>query len=112
MKSFDITMLAELQIKFSEPLLAKAYFIDGEWRETFWDIDNMHQLAKNIANAVQDYPAYYDKGYESFVKSPEGFGVYVRQTDGSYKATWKDFGDIIVTTVSELNAEESRESDA
>lgn len=86
MKKFKGELTAEVQIIFAEPEKAKAEFIDGDWRNVFWDIDSMEELTKNIAFAVHSAPErwIYDEeiGQGNYEKNPEGFGDYIKTEQG------------------------------
>lgn len=98
---FSAEIKADVEVIFADPDKAKATFIDGDWREAFWDIDGMEDLARDLAFAVHSQPERwtYDeeqkKGY--WQKSPEGFGEYIKDiTSNSWIMDNEETGKITV----------------
>lgn len=85
MKKFKGEISTEVEVTFESPEKASATFIHSEWKDCFWEIDDLKDLASNIANALYHTPSSF-KLNEKLDKhcyhcSPEGFGDWV-QIDG------------------------------
>ena len=104
MSKYNVSMEAEINVSFSNPEKAKSFFVDGQWHEHFWKITDLEDLAKNIAQAFHQTPEFFDKNVGAIARSPEGFGRFVKQQGGKYLAKWDEFGEILVTYESELEA--------
>lgn len=85
MMKFKGDLQAEIEVFFAEPEKAKAEFIDGDWSDYFQNIDDMEDLATKLSYAVHIQPErhVYDEktGKGHWEKSPEGFGVYIKDGD-------------------------------
>lgn len=78
---FDGEVSHVTSITFSDPEKAKAEFIDGDWSDYFWEIDDMEDLATNIIQAVHNEQEISEiDSQDKYVmkRSPEGFGVYLK----------------------------------
>lgn len=83
-----ITLTTEIDIQFSDEEKAKAYFIDGDWKEYFFTYSDMRDLCEHIA-----YSFHMQGGWrEAYV---EGFGTFIRE-DEIWKVTNEDFGTIFI----------------
>lgn len=81
-RSVDFEM--QIHVSFGDEEAAKAYFIDGDWRNSFWDICDLDELAEILAYHFHMQPEYWDSERVAICRSPEGFGLYVQQADGRY----------------------------
>ncbi len=101
-KGFSVAMYAEVSVLFSDAQKAKAYFIDGNWKNIFWELSDMEELASNIAHSVFDTPGFYDRSKDVVVRNVEGYGAYVREAKNTFVAKWEGFGIITVIITDEL----------
>lgn len=103
------TLQSEIDIVFDNPKKAKEYFIDGEWKESFFKFDELKEVAEHLAYAFYVTPEQYNfdkKRYEKFI---EGFGncsSCVDEESHSYTYTFLDdaidYGTIKISIASEL----------
>lgn len=102
-----VELKAEIDVVFSEPEKAVAVFIDGDWKDAFWPIDDIEDLATNIARAFhheRDQFKYDDKINKGWnIRYPEGFGTFVQQGDDTYVMEDESTGKIIVSYEMELD---------
>jgi hypothetical protein len=84
MSEFRTSFEMEIDVSFADPEKAKAYFIDGEWKDSFWEIDDMEELAKYIAHSFHVEGDRYDAERKAIVRSAEGFGDYILGDSGLY----------------------------
>lgn len=86
-KKFKAEITNEARVVFREPEKAKAFFVDGDWKHAFWEIESLEDLACNIAKAVADSPEDLaeSENKKTFrtVRKTEGFGKFFR-TRGQY----------------------------
>lgn len=78
MSSFNVDFEMQLQVTLHNPDAAKDYFIDGDWKESFYTLDDIEDLVRLLANAFQCEADCYSPEHRGFVRNVEGFGVYVR----------------------------------
>jgi len=109
MKRFEVAMEAEISVSFSDPDKAKSYFIDGIWSSYFYDLVDMEDLAKSLSQAFHNSDEHYDKDRNAIIRSPEGFGIYIKKENGYYVANWEEFGEITVRYELELEATDAYE---
>jgi hypothetical protein len=77
MKTYEADFEMQIQVEIENPEAVTAYFIDGNWREVFWDIDDLEDFVSSFAHAFQATPEYLRDGL--FLKEVEGFGIYSRK---------------------------------
>lgn len=77
MKVFDADFEMQIKVEIENPDAITAYFIKGDWKEYFWDIDDLEEFVSSFAHAFQATPEYLRDGL--FLKDIEGFGVYSRE---------------------------------
>ena len=75
----------EIDVVFENEDNAKAFFIDGDWKNLFWSISDLRDLAMSIASAFHYAESRWDKNIKKHIKSIKGYGLFIRQQDGSYK---------------------------
>jgi|GEM_PF-3209885 len=73
----------EIDVTFSDPKKAEEFFIHGDWKDSFWTIDDLEELTESLAMAFHVQPEDYSEEYGGFVRSVEGFGIFVLDKDNS-----------------------------
>ncbi|WP_321532296.1 hypothetical protein [uncultured Desulfuromonas sp.] len=73
----------EIDVTFSDPKKAEEFFIHGDWKDSFWTIDDLEELTESLAMAFHVQPEDYSKEHCGFVRSVEGFGIFVLDKDNS-----------------------------
>ena len=101
-----VELKAEIDVSFSDPEKAKAVFIDGDWKDYFWVIDDLENLATDLANAFHNEPQHWKYDHEKqkgwYQKSPEGFGTFIQQDNGSFVMEDETTGKITISYEMEL----------
>ena len=110
MTRYNVTLEAEVSVSLSDPEKAKAYFIDGTWKDYFWKINDIDELHKTIAHAFYIESSQYDKELNVMVRSVEGFGTFVRQDDRSHVAEFEDYGKLTIHECYDLEPVDINES--
>lgn len=82
-KKFCASFEMELDITFSDPKKAEEFFIHGDWKDSFWTVDDLEELTESLAMAFHVQPEDYSKEHGGFVRSVEGFGIFVLDKDNS-----------------------------
>lgn len=112
---FKNTIQCEIEIDFKDKAKAKAFFIDGDWSETFYEISDLDELASILGFAFHNAEERLRQG---LVKSIEGFGDYIYSYE---KKEWRlndrqlsegeelPCGDIVIKYTSELQCIETEE---
>lgn len=109
-KRFDCELSCNYIISFLEPERAQAYYIDGDWKENFYEVDDLEDLAEHISLGLFNEPdnlferdpkdpSKFRRGFSRFV---EGFGRFVRDGSPNKYELDEEFsqygGGIVVTT--------------
>ncbi|MDP2566481.1 hypothetical protein [Pseudoalteromonas marina] len=112
---FKNTIQCEIEIDFKDKAKAKAFFIDGDWSDVFYEIDDLEELAGILASLFNNAPERLGKG---LYRSIEGFGDYIYSYE---KKEWNlsdrqlpegeelPCGDIVIKYASELQCIETEE---
>lgn len=85
-----VTLETEVVVGYSNPEKAHQYFIEGDWKNTFFDLDDLEDLTEFLALAVFQHPEGFRlvqfgvKGNEyRFVKEMEGFATFIKDENGA-----------------------------
>lgn len=70
----DFEMQYRVEIENSEAV--KAYFIDGDWKESFWELDDIEDFCRSLTTAFDRHPEYFDKELGGSSRFVEGFGLF------------------------------------
>lgn len=99
----------EIDVEFVDQGKAEAFFIDGTWRETFFDFADLEEAGEHLALQFHKAAEFIDSGAVN--RSVEGFGQYVyNKKEGHWRLTEKyvedggalPCGDIIIRYETEL----------
>ena len=71
----------QIDVEFVEPEKAKAFFIDGDWKESFWSFDDLDEVAESISRLFFYEVEHWNREQKAFVRFLEGYGYFVRQGD-------------------------------
>ncbi len=109
MKTLRITFEMEIDVQFEDPEAAKAYFVDGDWKKDFYELNDLEALAVAVASGFHHETDRWDTDLKCWCRFVEGFGKFVmikdtpcafRLTDGYAK---EGGGHILVRYESELD---------
>jgi len=100
-KNFDVILQVELSVKFTEPSKAKQFFLDGDWKRSFYDFSGLNDLADHIAWGFHQAPQSY--GGKVIFRSIEGFPDFKRDDDMVYISEDPLYGAIIISIKSQLD---------
>lgn len=107
---FTATLEQEIKVVFTEPEKAKAFFIDGDWRESFFEFSHLEQLAEflmlNTSDKLRVMDHWREDGELHFGANIEGFPYFYKTADQQGLATKENpiIGQIIITGDSEVAA--------
>jgi hypothetical protein len=80
------TLEQEMKVEFTEPEKAKAFFIDGDWKNSFYTFKNLEDLAESLMLNTKDKLLFREHWHEDKeIKSGakvEGFPVFYSQVGG------------------------------
>jgi len=79
----------EIDVEFSEPEKAKAFFIDGDWKNYFFTFSDLQDFTAALAFSFHAESDRWDKARKTWTRSPEGYGTFA-QTDSD---TWVNIDD-------------------
>lgn len=77
MSKFRTSFEMEIDVTFHDPDKAKAYFIDGDWKESFWTLECLGEVAKKLAHHFHGEPLYFDPKEKRVARMVEGFGRFI-----------------------------------
>ena len=92
MKTLRCTFEMEIDVQFENPEASEAYFIRGDWKETFYDLDDLEQVAEHLADGFHHESDSWDTEAKAHYRMVEGFGYFYDQKDGTYKTDEKTAG--------------------
>lgn len=93
MKKFKATLEQEVTVTFTNPEGVISEFIDSNWRETFYTLDDLEEVVDHLTYAFVRTPDNWVGKTGKFVKFIEGFGEF--ESDGnSYVCRFVHAGDI------------------
>ena len=95
MKKFNIDLVAECEVSFSDEDLVQAFFIESQWRESFYDFEDLGELAGFIGESLIDGDKIID-----------GFTDFSFNNEGELVSKYKDYGSIIVKVISAISVDE------
>ncbi|NOQ50309.1 MAG: hypothetical protein GQ557_01420 [Mycoplasmataceae bacterium] len=110
MEKYRTDFEMQIIVEFQDVEKAKKHFINSEWGNCFWKLDDLSDVAEMLSNSFyysNDVHNYDGKTKKStWIKFMEGFGSFERQDNyDSYKFTDKnnDCGDITIRYDMELD---------
>ena len=105
---FRTELKCEIDIEFIDPEKTKAYFIDGDWSNCFHSLLDLQELSEHLSFDFHHEGDSYNATHCAMVRSPEGFGTYVKQKDRSYQLTQEiaeEIGQIIIRYEQDLDVD-------
>lgn len=102
MSKYDVEFKENYIVTLSDPDAIKAYFVDGDWRKVFWELDDLEEVITALANSFQVADRHWGEG-GTRVRQLEGFGVYTKSREGRAfhldAETAKEIGSAITITI-------------
>ncbi|WP_348826496.1 hypothetical protein [Halomonas sp. RT37] len=107
--SFNIDFEMKVRVEFSDEPKSKAFFIDGDWKESFYDLVDLEDLASSIASGFVHETPTFQPEHRTFGFFLEGYGLFLRTsyTPETYVLTGQfadDCGGIAIKLIDELEA--------
>ncbi len=106
MRKFDCILQTEVSVDFSNPERVMKEITKSNWRDTFFDIDDIGGVAEHLSYAFLDSEEHWDSTKKAHFRFLEGFGYFHCQPDGSYQnevdAVIRCIGVITIRTDDEL----------
>lgn len=101
---YKTTLESEVVVEYSDPELAEEFFIRGDWRNVFFQFDDLTELTEFISLAVFNEREHFfvenrdtDEEFCGWVKDIEGFAPFMQQAqDEHYTSENPEYGKIIV----------------
>lgn len=82
MQKFDVELEMKIKVELENPEAIQAYFIDGDWGDCFYPLEDLEEFIHYLVNSFQMEPDSYSEEHKAFIRAPEGFGVYIRTSGG------------------------------
>jgi len=113
MKKFRNEFILEIDVAFEDEEKAHAFFIDSDWKESFWDLGDLEGVSEHLSYAFHQYSEEWDTDEKAWGKNLEGFGYFIyRNSDGlwvSKSENDEEFGSIKIRYENELECESTME---
>ncbi|MDC8803897.1 hypothetical protein PRZ61_10665 [Halomonas pacifica] len=85
-KKFDVDFEKTMKVELENPGAVEAYFISGDWKESFWTLDDLEDFVRSLSHAFECHPEHYDRERGGLSRDVEGFGTYHRAAgDSEYR---------------------------
>ena len=95
MTKFRTEFDMQIDVQFVDPEKSKAFFIDGDWKNSFWEFEELNEVAADIAHSFNLEDSQWNPRFKKICKFIEGYGTFVKE------------GDVYITT--NLGTEEAGE---
>lgn len=80
---FKADLTTEVNIEFPDPKRIEAYYIDGDWKETFYTYTDLEDMVEDLSLTLFLAGTYVQEinGEYKAVKDVEGFPYFVKTED-------------------------------
>lgn len=85
MDKYNVEFNMEINVSFEDEDEAENYFCFGDWKNTFWDLDDVEDLARSIAENFHGTPDSWNRKLSVFTRFVEGFGEFVQIESGKWQ---------------------------
>ena len=92
-----IEISTEIDIQFSDESKAEAFFIEGDWKETFFTFNDLEDVSRHIAYGFQQAVG----GWMVSNVDIEGFGRFEHK-DKLWTSEYEEFGAIYIRIETEM----------
>ena len=82
MSKFRTDFEMSIDVEFLNPEKAKAFFIDGDWKKSFYTFNDLADLARGLSCEFHDEPKEWENNHYS--KDIEGFGLFIEKNEKWY----------------------------
>lgn len=84
----------EIDVQFDNPEIAEERFCRVEWKTLFYALEDLEEVAETLATEFHQESDKWDWDENKVFRDIEGFGRFIRQEDGTYKADEASVADI------------------
>lgn len=77
-ENYLATIQIQWEVSFYDPEKAKEFFIESDWKDYFFEFENLDKAAEHLALAFHLYPEQWSKSRNVSYRSPEGFGDFYK----------------------------------
>lgn len=97
-KRFNVELKVEFEISFSDIVKAEEFFIDGDWRDTFYDYDDLEDLVDSLGlDFYTSRTTVSTDGNYKKIRFVEGYGDFIYDPSiGEWECSDDDFGVISI----------------
>lgn len=89
MQKFKTTIEKEVQVTFQDPGKARAFFIESNWRETFYSLDTMEEVTDCLIGSFINTDFWWSAQHKNFIKEVEGFPTFIRDNEAHSPCAWR-----------------------
>ncbi len=103
--TFEVDLKATVKVQFSDEAKVKEFFIEGDWKECFFEFSDLTEIAEHLAFVVQKFGSFNIEGFGDFVREsnyyvshqPNEYGsIYIELSEGlEVDYTTETTGDIV-----------------
>jgi len=102
MKSFNCTLETTMVIEFSDEAKIIAFFVNGTWRESFYHLQDLEDIARHLSFAFHQTSDDWDSDKKCWYKFVEGFGEFYNDGEVWRNGT-EEYGEITVRNIEDLD---------
>lgn len=103
--NYCVEMQMNIEISFEDKEKSEEYFIHGDWKNYFYEYDNLEEIAGHIAYAFNVCPTHWSKERKTDFKFIEGFGEFFREDNTKWINFSDETGNIMVEIIQDLEVE-------
>ena len=99
-KAFEVNFCQCTVVQFDDGDMAEEYFIDSDWRNTFFSVDCLEDVCEIIAHGFNIASKNYDSESNKMSCFIEGFGKFVKIDNMNWElceSARVDCGNILIT---------------
>jgi hypothetical protein len=109
-KKYEVDLAAQYIVTIPDEQKVIDYYINGDWKDTFWELDDIEDLIKSIMYSFVREDTTHQKNKDDkyyACKSIEGFPEFIRDKENrdKYISHHEECGTIIVELESELEVD-------
>lgn len=85
MKTFDVDFEMQYRVEVENPDAIQAYFIEGDWKDLFWEIEDLEDFVRSLTLSFDRHPEYWDRERGGSTRMVEGFGEFNQKVGEPYR---------------------------
>jgi len=100
MRKYDVDLTAKYHVTFPDEQKVIDYFINGDWKNSFYTFSDLKELAESITMGFYHEDSKFDHDKGEFYKWLEGYPLFYSETNAG---VWTSKEDGVVIQVEEID---------